>query len=166
MTDATIGALIGVGGAIVGVIIAGPVTYYFSRLLINESHKKSIEIIKISDFISASAKLRAAFAPAKVKISGRRELGNTRLREFFNEAFNLHATAIEEFRPFASDADAYQKAYDEYRKALFEDDELADANHRWSSNTVKSDDVKGYNDFIAHISLKIEHILLFSNLNK
>jgi hypothetical protein len=164
MTDTIIGAFIGVGGAIIGAILAGPVTYFFSRKLIDKSHRNSLDIIKVSEFNSAAAKFRATFAPTQVKLSIRRELGNIGLRKFFDEEFALHATAIEEFRPFASDAYAYQKAYDEYKKALYDDDALGDANLRWNSNILISDDGDKHKDFIEHIKSKIEDVLYFAAL--
>lgn len=163
MTDTVIGAFIGVGGAIIGVLLAGPVTYYFSRILINESHKKSIEIIKITEFTLAAAKLRAAFAPAQVQISMRSKIGNIGLRKIFDDYFPAHAAAIEEFRPFASDAVSYQKAYEEYRKALYEDDQVLSENLRWDSNVYIPEEGGEPQDFISHISEKINKILRFAN---
>ena len=75
MTDTIIGAIIGVSGAIIGAIIAGPVTYFFSQKLINESHKNDIAIIRITEYNKAAAEFRSAFieeqrlmASSKVKL--------------------------------------------------------------------------------------------------
>lgn len=166
MGDTIIGALIGVSGTIVGVLIAGPVTYFFSIKLIVHSHRNTVEAIRITEFSRASAKLRSVFAPAQVKLSLPRELGNIEVRKFFDEAFFLHAAAIEEFRPFASNGTAYQKEYEEYKKALHEDDALGDADLRWNSGMVLSKDGKETIDFLYFISEKIENILHFASPDK
>jgi hypothetical protein len=156
MTEAT--------AAIVGAIVGGIIAFICTFFSVKESRSIAIESINITEFNRASAILRASFAPAMVKLSLPRELGNIEVRKFFDDAFLLHAAAVEEFRPFASDRVAYQKAYEEYRKALYEDDALGDADIRWSSGMMGlSEDGKETIDFLNFISEKIANILHFAS---
>ena len=140
-----------VGNGIVSVasIIASGVIGYLSARRISNRNARA----------AAVAKLRAAFAPAQVKLSLPKSIGNVEVREYFDNAFLLHAAAIEEFSPFACDSVAYQKAFDDYRKALYDNDALGDARLRWDSGMMV--DVQGENalDFLVVISDRIKAIL-------
>ena len=160
---AIISGFFGIVGAVAGAVIGSKISRKSSLDAVESSNKNAVDIMKGQEFIVASAKLRATFAPAQVKLSFPRELGNIELRKFFDDAFLLHASAIEEFRPFASDGVAYQKAYDEYREALFEDDALGDANLRWSSNMVITDGIENHQNFIDYLKGKVENVLHFAS---
>lgn len=61
MTDTIIGAIIGVGGAIIGAILAGPITYYFSKILIKITHENTIKLMQRQEFNQAAKDFIAAF---------------------------------------------------------------------------------------------------------
>ena len=111
----------------------------------------------------ASAKLRAAFAPAQAKIRLAKNTGEFNLKEFFDDAILQHAAAFEEFIPFVSDTSAYQKTWEVYWKTIYDDDALADAAHRWLTGKVISDDGKESYNFLEVINNKINSILRFAN---
>jgi hypothetical protein len=48
-------------GAIIGAVLAGPVSYYYSKRLVEQTNKHNIETIRITEFNNAAAKFRAAF---------------------------------------------------------------------------------------------------------
>jgi len=132
--------------------IVGGVIGFCSAVYVSNRNARSV----------AAAKLRTAFAPAQVKLSLPRSIGNTEARQYFDEAFFVHAAAIEEFRPFASDSVAYQKAWDDYRKTLHDNDALGDANLRWDSGMMVNEDGDKPLDFIAVIEQKIKTILSYA----
>lgn len=139
------------GNAIVSVasIIASGLIGYCSARRISDKNTRA----------TASAKLRAAFAPAQVKLSMHRELRNDEIMKYFDEAFFLHSAAVEEFRPFASDGNAYQKAYEEYRNALYGEDALGNAELRWFSGMMADEHGTDTLDFLEVIQQKIKSIL-------
>jgi hypothetical protein len=61
MSDTIIGAFIGVGGVILGVLIAGPLTNYYSKRLIEQTHKNALEALRIAEFNKAAAAFYEAF---------------------------------------------------------------------------------------------------------
>jgi hypothetical protein len=84
---------------------------------------------KISDrnaLATASAKLRAAFAPALAKIDLHKRHGSAHdqpdVTGFFNSAVLDHAVAIEEFRVFVPTCKnaAYQEAWEQYLQSVRE----------------------------------------------
>lgn len=156
---AVISGALGIGGTILGVFIGGRMNGKTSEAAISASNKNAINIMRMEAFNFAAAKLRAAFAPAQVKLSLPRELGNVEARKYFGETFLVHAAAIEEFRPFVSDSVSYQKACDEYRNALFSDDALGDAKLRWDSGMMINEHGDNTLDFLNVIDERIKAIL-------
>jgi len=136
-----------IGGAVSAAM--GGLIGYFSARRISDRNTRA----------TAVAKFRAAFAPAQVKLSLPRSIGNTEVREYFDEAFLFHATAIEEFRPFARDSIAYQKACDDYRKTLRDNDALGDARLRWDSGMMVNEHGDNPLDFLDVIDKKIKIVL-------
>lgn len=61
MTDIVLGTIIGVGGTIIGVILAGPVTYYFSKVLVKMTHKNAIDLMRRQEFNKAATDFRISF---------------------------------------------------------------------------------------------------------
>lgn len=59
MTDTVLGAIIGVGGTIFGVILAGPLTYHFSKVLVKKTHENALDVMRRQEFHSAASKFRA-----------------------------------------------------------------------------------------------------------
>lgn len=126
MTDTLIGAYIGVGGAIIGAIIAGPIAYYFSQKLIRQTHNNALEVIKITEHNKSVAAFRATFAHALAFLNlAEKHRGDTsdngisisEVDKFLRDSILNHASAIEQFRPFMPESDrtAYQKAWEDYR---------------------------------------------------
>lgn len=163
MDSTIIASLIGVVGGLTGAFIGSYFTKSSALNAVESSNKNAVAIMKDQEFIVASAKLRASFAPAQAKLRLPREIGNIEARKFFDDAFLVHASAVEEFRPFASNAVVYQEAWEDYRKALYEDDALGDADLRWNSGMVVYEDGKETLDFLNLLNQKIRDILHFAS---
>lgn len=102
---------------------------------------------KISDRnarATASAKLRAAFAPALAKIDLHKRHGSTHdqpdVTGFFKSAALDHAASIEEFRVFvpACKNTSYQKAWDQYFQSVrdqqidaWDTEKTQEGDHEW-----------------------------------
>lgn len=162
---AIISGLLGVGGAVGGVIPGNRLSKNASAKAISISNSNAISIMRKQEFNRASARLRAAFAPAKAHIRFPQSLGNEEARSFFEKAFVHHAVAIEEFRPFAKDSVAYQNAWNEYQATINGDDAMGDADLKWSSGFITHDEKTGNLDFLPYIESKIDNILHFSQPN-
>lgn len=61
MGGAAITALATIAGAIVGAVLTGPVTYGFSKRLLEQSRSHNLEALRITDFNKGAAAFRAAF---------------------------------------------------------------------------------------------------------
>ena len=151
MSDTIVGAFIGVGGAIIGAILAGPVAYFFSKRLITQSHKNTIETISISEFNKASSSIRAAFAPALSFIYLAKNHGSTHevpdVDKFLKASLMDQATAIENFKHFVTEADRteYQQTWEKYRYEVW--------NYDFDSNALNSevDEFKVYESMVHKI---------------
>lgn len=111
MTDTVLGAIIGVGGAIIGAFIGAWGTYHFALSLTRDNIK-----------VTASAKLHAAFAP---EIAQMRLFANGQkidVRQLLPSAFPRHTTAIEEFGFYVpkEQKEEYYQAWQKYHEVGFE----------------------------------------------
>ena len=82
--------------------------YLFSRSNIRET-------IKLTEFKGAGANLRAAFAPAIVKFKITSDTHE--ITEMLWEELIPQGVAIERFRPFVKDEEAYQEAWEKYHQS-------------------------------------------------
>jgi len=146
MTDTLVGAYIGVGGVILGAILAGPIAYYYSRKLVLQTHRNAIETIQISEHNKSVASFRAAFAPALAflylaKKQKTPSEGITEIDKFLRDSISGHATAIEEFRFFVpkSERTAYQQAWEKYRYEV--------CNYGFDAENFRTDVDKPYETF-------------------
>lgn len=128
-------ALIGGGFTVVGALIGAVVAYWLTAKL---------EVFK--ERRAACASLRAAFAPAIAQIYLARHHGTHDtpiVGKILKDLLVSHAAAVEEFRPFVSDGTAYQDAWEEYRKAVRQDNydidtaEWGTDAHLWSTVEAK-----------------------------
>lgn len=53
--------IIGVLGTVLGVLIGGPITYYFAKKLIQKTHKSALDLAQRQDFNRAADKFHDAF---------------------------------------------------------------------------------------------------------
>lgn len=111
--------LAGFGGAALGACVA----YKTGMKLVQETHKNAIAIMRRQEFNIAAAKLRAAFAPTLAMIYLARQHGDLDRPDVdthIKAALLAHGAAIEMFRPFVSAGNSteYQKAWEDYRKAV------------------------------------------------
>lgn len=155
-------ALIGIIGILLGAWGGAAISRSATIRATESANQNAIEIMRRQEFSIATAKLRSAFAPTQTKLYLARKSGETNLREFFDNVLPLHGAAIEEFRTFARDGAAYQEAWEEYRKTIYDDDALGDAELRWWSGMVAGEGNEEINNFLDVISQKIEAILHFS----
>lgn len=106
-------AIIGGGFTVVGALIGAVVAYWLTAKL--EAFKERSV---------ACANLRSAFAPAIAQIYLARHHGTHDtpvVGNILKDSLVSHASAVEEFRPFASDGISYQEAWEEYRKIVRQD---------------------------------------------
>ena len=108
-------------GAILGVCLAGPITFHYSKRLIHQSHKNMIEAFKRQDFNKAAAQFRNAFLGEilylryNVRIKG--TATSNRVGGFLRPAIFKHMEALTRFEPFLSIGERQRmyRAWDEYR---------------------------------------------------
>lgn len=106
-------AIIGGGFTVVGALIGAVVAYWLTSKL---------EVFK--ERRAACANFRSAFAPAIAQIYLARHHGTHDtpvVGNILKASLVSHASAVEEFRPFVSDSIAYQEAWEQYRKAVRQD---------------------------------------------
>jgi hypothetical protein len=157
MTDTIIGAFIGIGGAVIGATIAGPVNYFFSKILIKQSSRNMLESVRLIEFNKSVAAFRAAFAPALSFIYLAKKHGSTHdapdVDKFLKDYLLSQAAAIEQFRPFVAESDrtAYQEAWEKYRYEVW--------NYEFVSNALNPevDEFKVYEDMIHEILKFAKH---------
>lgn len=121
MTDTIIGAFIGVGGAIIGAIIAGPIAYFFSSKLVSKTHNNTIDLMQRQEFNKAAVIFRAAFLPEIIflkhnaKVTGTVSTDN--LNEFLFAGYaHRHLKAFEVFRRYLTSEEraGIDKAWQNY----------------------------------------------------
>ena len=112
-------ALIAGGFTLAGAFIAAIAAYWLAIKLEESKERRA-----------ACAQLRSAFAPALATVYlGRHHGTHDRpvVGNVLKESLLAHASAVEEFRPFAADREAYQHAWEEYRKTVREDNFYIDS---------------------------------------
>jgi hypothetical protein len=57
-------SIVGVLGTVLGVLVAGPLTYYFSKVLVDRTHANALTLIKRQEANKAFLALEATFLPA------------------------------------------------------------------------------------------------------
>ncbi len=139
--------------AILGALVGAWITYRFSLGLIVKQNS-----------LNAAAKLRAAFAPTLAMIYLARHHGTHDRPDddkFIKDNLLLHASAVEEFRPFVpkSQGGEYQKAWEEYRKAARDDIYMRTA-EEWAVSEEESREVP-HGEFIER---KVHSILEYAEL--
>lgn len=132
--DELIKIIIGVSGTVIGGFLG-----YFLRIFIE--HRLAIDRIKknikITEYTRATAKFRAAFAPALAFIYLAKKHGSTHetpdVNKFLREALLCHASAIEEFRIFIPEGKrtTYQEAWEKYRYEVW--------NYGFEATTFRTD---------------------------
>lgn len=163
---AIVSGVLGVSGAILGTIIGGRMNRKTSFKAITASNQNAVNIMQKQEFNRATAKLRSVFAPAQSKIITEFYTDGRKLRDFFYEKLGVHAAAMEEFRPFASDGDSYQRAWDEYQKTINHKRDTDNEEHTWTSNVMETEEGIRLPSFTGVILQKIENILHFADLYK
>lgn len=141
--DIFIGFLYGVCGSLDGGLAAH---------FLNKEREGRVE------FNRAASKLRSAFAAAQAKIRRRAHENGRELRNFLNDQILIHASAIEEFRPFVSDGIAYDKAWSEYQKTVYY--HAKDEDSMWVSDVIPE---VGFPKLSTTILEKIDDILQFAS---
>jgi len=160
---AIISGFLGVGGAVAGAVIGSKISRKSSFDAVESSNKNAVAIMKDQEFIVASARLRAAFAPAQSKMITDFYSAGRKLRDFFYEELGVHAAAVEMFRPFASDGASYQKAWDEYQKTINHERGTNNEEWPWTSNVFETGEGIHPPNFTGVINEKIKSILHFAS---
>jgi len=113
--------IIGVLGTVLGVLIGGPITYYYAKILIQETHKSSLDIMQRQEFNKAAAIFRAAFLPDLIylkhdaRVEGAGSIDG--LNVFLSHGYlNRHLKAFEIFNAYLSpkEREGINKAWQEY----------------------------------------------------
>jgi len=105
-------ALIAGGFTVLGALISTLFGYWLAKMLASHTAR-----------INACAQLRAAFAPALVRLdtdrAKRQFPDDPAIDAFLREGLDQHALAVEKFRPFVRNGDkaSYQRAFERYRQA-------------------------------------------------
>lgn len=152
MTDTIIGACIGVGGAIIGVILAGPITYIFSKKLITETHKNAIDLIHQQEFNKAAAEFRNAFIIQLnfLKSNVNSGTGDTsNIGEYLGAHYvGSHLKAFEVFKCYLSprEIEAISKAWEEYRDFA----QYSDKNNQKGARELALKNIEGVLKFAKH----------------
>lgn len=107
-----IGAIVGVCSAIIGAVA----TYFFSKKLIRQTHRNTLEIVQINEYNRAAYEFRAAFDEEIALIQSRTKGSSPDTDEILEAAFQKHLMAVNEFRRFllSKDISAFNKAWDAY----------------------------------------------------
>ena len=117
--------LVAGGFTLAGAFIAALVAYWLT-----------VELEESKERRAACAKLRSAFAPALASIYlGRHHGDHDRpvVGNVLKDSLLAHASAVEEFRPFAKNGETYQESWEEYRKTVREDNFKIDT-LEWGTN--------------------------------
>ncbi len=113
-------ALISGGFGIVGALLGSILSYRFATKLAITHASNAARQAEVNALRDAKAKLRAAFAPALAQIYLAQKHGDhdrPSIEDFVKANLFIHASAIEEFRPFVTGSDtAYQEAWESYRE--------------------------------------------------
>lgn len=59
-------SIVGVLGTVLGVLVAGPLTYYFSRVLVEKTHANALVLLSRQEATRAFLVLEATFIPTKL----------------------------------------------------------------------------------------------------
>lgn len=116
--------------AILGALMGAWITYRFASGLTEKQFNNTRVLADREAARVSAAKFRAAFAPALAEIYLARHHsphGTPVVGDILKKSLLAYASAIDEFRPFASDGAAYQEAWEEYRKAVWQDNSVIDS---------------------------------------
>jgi hypothetical protein len=116
--------IIGVLGTVLGVLIGGPVTYYYAKILIQETHKNATDLTQRQEFNNAAAEFRNAFLYELIFLKHNAcipegERTYTTLNEFLFAGYvHRHLKAVEIFRNHLSTKDRanIEKTWQKYCK--------------------------------------------------
>ncbi|MDD2467849.1 MAG: hypothetical protein PHI97_28045 [Desulfobulbus sp.] len=118
-------SVIGVLGTALGVLLAGPVTYHFSKILVQKTHQNAIDIIQRQETYRAASKFRATVI---YELSGFYPLGQHWDEKEFPRLYNSIPKIMSgaaEFRCFVGCKDDFDTAVNEYgeycRKTKYEE---------------------------------------------
>ena len=158
MTDTILGAIIGVGGAIIGAILAGPVTYYFSKVLVKITHKNAIALMQRQEFFAAASKFKATII---YEISGFFPGDRWDKDEWprIYQSIPKVNSAAAEFRYFVARKTDFDKVVSEYNKYCRE----STADKVFILDFSKSMPGKYLKDYMKDFKDIVEHLLSFAN---
>lgn len=90
----------GITGGIIGAVLAGPVTYHYSKRLIQQSHKSTIEIIERQAFHDAATSFYSAFVDFIIFLDERYLIASPTKKTFdvISESFPMHLRAFIRFK--------------------------------------------------------------------
>lgn len=106
------GAFIGVGGTVIGVIIA----HHCSKQLIKATHRNALQLIQIGEFNKAATKFRGTFIPIRIALNPAKFALEEDLAMFLERHFLDLWRAVLEFSDFldANTKGALLEAWYEY----------------------------------------------------
>ena len=159
MTDTILGAVIGVGGAIIGAILAGPVTYYFSKVLIKITHKNAIDLMQRQEFFAAASKFKATVLYELIGFYPIDQYWEQKEVHRLRDSIPKINSAAAEFRYFVARQSDFDKAVSEYNQYCRENR----ADKAFGMDYSKSMDVKSPNDYRKEFKDIVEHLLSFTD---
>ncbi len=159
-----------IGGVILGALIAGPITYFYSKKLILQTHQKAIESNRITEFNKAAATFHAEFSDVLfyLRQNIEKSIGNKKLIFQIINTKDLvrYERAVVLFEPFVDDRylHSFRTAWrncKEYIKATEEQwaDSENPADTEWAKHlAVSSDKELNLNQkYLEHIKALLEY---------
>ena len=113
--------IIGVMGTVLGVLISGPITYYFAKKLIQKTHKSAFNLAQRQDFNKAANKFHNAFTNQLNFLEYNANAGTvdtSNIGTYLNAHYiATHLNAFRVFKNSLSDTErvAIDEAWEKYR---------------------------------------------------
>jgi hypothetical protein len=137
-------------GAIVGALLAGPVSYWFSKRLATQARADNLEALRIIEFNKAAAEFRASFVSETFLLQDAIATGNKKPTQIItSDVLLAHEKAMILFRPFinAENLVGFDAAWHQYKNTKDKNTE---------KNGHENRDIRKYAPNLGN--LYIEHI--------
>jgi len=108
--------IVGVLGTVLGVLLGGPVTYYYAKVLVQTTHRNAIELLRQQDFSNSCFFFINAFMD---ELNLLELTSKDAYVDILRPAFPKHKTAVYIFRQAIHDEAkriAFDKTWEEYYK--------------------------------------------------
>ena len=150
--------IIGVLGTVLGVLLGGPVTYYYAKVLVQTTHKNAIDLMQRQEFFAAASKFKATVLYEIIGFYPIDQYWEEKeILRLYQSIPRLNSAAAE-FRYFVTRKPDFDKAVSEYNQYCRE----KRADKSFGMDYSKSMDVKSPNDYKKEFKDIVEHMLSFA----